>query len=63
VLAVETQTASPFFSTAARNADIGVVAHVTSAINHPDEQFDKSTDEDGFNFSDHTGCAWIHSIR
>jgi len=63
VHAAETQTVSPFSFTAARNADIGAVAHVTNAINHPDEQFDKSTDEDGFNFSDHAGCAWMHSIR
>jgi uridine phosphorylase len=48
VLAVDMQTASLFAFASARNANIGVVAHVTNAIDHPDEQFDKGTDEDGF---------------
>ncbi len=48
VLAVDMQTASLFAFATARNANIGVVAHVTNAVDHPDEQFDKGTDEDGF---------------
>jgi uridine phosphorylase len=48
VLAVDMQTASLFAFASARNARVGVVAHVTNAVDHPDEQFDKGTDEDGF---------------
>lgn len=48
VLAVEMQTASLFAFATARNANIGVVAHVTNAVDHKDEQFDKGSDEDGF---------------
>jgi len=48
VLAVEMQTASLFAFATARNSNIGVVAHVTNAVDHPDEQFDKGTDEDSF---------------
>lgn len=48
VLAVEMQAASLFAFGRARNANIGVVAHVTNAVDHAEEQFDKGTDEDGF---------------
>ena len=48
VLAVEMQTASLFAFATARKANVGVVAHVTNAVDHQDEQFDKGTDEDGF---------------
>lgn len=48
VLAVDMQTASLFAFAIARKAKVGVVAHVTNAVDHPDEQFDKGTDEDGF---------------
>ncbi|MBI4873334.1 MAG: nucleoside phosphorylase [Acidobacteria bacterium] len=47
VLAVEMQTASLFAFAAARNAGVGMVAHVTNAAGHSDEQFDKGADEDG----------------
>lgn len=48
VLAVEMQAASLFAFAIARKASVGVVAHVTNAVNHQDEQFDKGTDEHGF---------------
>lgn len=48
VLAVEMQTASLFAFASARNAHVGMVAHVTNAVDHADEQFDKGSDEDGF---------------
>ncbi len=48
VLAVEMQAASLFAFAIARKANVGVVAHVTNAVDHQDEQFDKGTDEHGF---------------
>lgn len=48
VLAVEMQTASLFAFATAKKANVGVVAHVTNAVERHDEQFDKGTDEDGF---------------
>lgn len=48
VLAVEMQTASLFAFATAKKANVGVVAHVTNAVDHQDEQFDKGTDEDSF---------------
>ncbi|MBI1788340.1 MAG: nucleoside phosphorylase [Acidobacteria bacterium] len=48
VLAVEMQAASLFAFATARKAGAGVVAHVTNAVDHPDEQFDKGTDEDSY---------------
>lgn len=48
VLAVDMQTASLFAFATARNSNIGVVAHVTNAVDHTEEQFEKGTDEDNF---------------
>jgi uridine phosphorylase len=48
VLAVEMQAASLFAFASARKADVGMVAHVTNAVDHTDEQFDKGTDDDSF---------------
>ncbi len=48
VLAVEMQAASLFAFARARKASVAVVAHVTNAVDHTDEQFDKGTDEDSF---------------
>jgi uridine phosphorylase len=48
VLAVEMQAASLFAFASARKAGVGVVAHVTNAVGHTDEQFDKGTEEDSF---------------
>lgn len=48
VLAVEMQAASLFAFATALKAGVGVVAHVTNAVDHQDEQFDKGTDEDSF---------------
>jgi uridine phosphorylase len=48
VLAVEMQAASLFAFAAARKMDVGIVAHVTNAVDHRDEQFDKGTDQDSF---------------
>lgn len=47
VLAVEMQAASLFALAAARNALIGVVAHVSNAIDPSGEPFDKGPDADG----------------
>lgn len=48
ILAVEMQAASLFAFAKARNVDVGIVAHVTNAVDHQDEQFDKGADEDSF---------------
>jgi uridine phosphorylase len=48
VLAVEMQAASLFAFAAVRNVGVGIVAHVTNAVDDPSEQFDKGTDEDSF---------------
>lgn len=48
ILAVEMQAASLFAFASARQVAIGIVAHVTNALDHQDEQFDKGSDEDGF---------------
>jgi len=40
-LAVEVQAASLFAFAAARGVPVGVIAHVTNAIGHTEEQFDK----------------------
>ena len=48
VLAVEMQAASLFAFATAHQVGIGIVAHVTNAVDHQDEQFDKGTDEDTF---------------
>lgn len=47
-LAVEMQAASLFAFAQARQADVGVVAHVTNAIDHTGEPFDKGADEHGW---------------
>ena len=47
-LAVEMQAASLFAFAQARHADVGVVAHVTNAIDHTGEAFDKGPDEHGW---------------
>jgi len=44
-LAVEMQAASLFAFAQARHADVGVVAHVTNAIDHTGASFDKGPDE------------------
>lgn len=48
VLAVEMQAASLFAFATSRHIDIGIVAHVTNAVGHQEEQFDKGADEDSF---------------
>ncbi len=48
VLAVEMQAASLFAFATARHADLAVIAHVTNAVDHMDQQFGKGTDEDSF---------------
>jgi uridine phosphorylase len=47
VLAVEMQAASLFAFAIAHKANVGLVAHVTNAVDHQDEQFDKGTEEHG----------------
>lgn len=46
VLAVEMQAASLFAFATARQVDIGIVAHVTNALDYDDRQFEKGSDED-----------------
>ena len=48
VLAVEMHAASLFAFATAHQVGIGIVAQVTNAVDHQDEQFDKGTDEDTF---------------
>ncbi len=47
-LAVEMQAASLFAFAEARQANVGMVAHVTNAIDHTGEPFDKGSDEHGW---------------
>ena len=47
-LAVEMQAASLFAFAEARSANVGVVAHVTNAIDHTGEPFDKGADQHGW---------------
>jgi uridine phosphorylase len=48
VLAVEMQAASLFAFATTRKVGMGIIAHVTNAVDHPNEQFDKGADEDSF---------------
>jgi len=48
VLAVEMQAASLFAFAEARQASVGLVAHVTNAINRQGEPFDKGLEDFGF---------------
>jgi uridine phosphorylase len=48
VLAVEMQAASLFAFASKWKANVGVVAHVTNAVDHADEQFQKGTEADSF---------------
>ena len=47
-MAVEMQAASLFAFAEARHAEVGIVAHVTNAIDHTGEPFDKGSDEHGW---------------
>jgi len=48
VLAVEMQAASLFAFAEARRASVGLIAHVTNAINHEGQPFDKGPEDFGF---------------
>ena len=48
ILAVEMQAASLFAFATAKDVNMGIVAHLTNATDHPDEQFDKGREEDAF---------------
>lgn len=50
-LAVEMQAASLFAFALARHAEVGVVAHVTNAVDHTGEPFDKGPDEHGWHLT------------
>ncbi len=50
-LAVEMQAASLFAFAQARHAEVGVVAHVTNAVDHTGEPFDKGSDEHGWHLT------------
>lgn len=60
-LAVEMQAASLFAFAEARHADVGVVAHVTNAIDHTGEPFDKGPDEHGWHIVQAMCRACIHT--
>jgi uridine phosphorylase len=47
-LAVEMQAASLFAFAEARRAKVGVVAHLTNAVDHTKDQFDKGSNEEGW---------------
>jgi nucleoside phosphorylase len=63
VLAVEMQAASLFALATARNALIGVVAHVSNAIDHTGEPFDKGPEADGIRILKAICCAGQMAIR
>jgi uridine phosphorylase len=48
VLVVEMQAASLFAFGAAHNANVGVIAHVTNALEHSEGKFDKGSEESNF---------------
>jgi uridine phosphorylase len=48
VLAVEMQAASLFAFAAARGISVGLVAHLTNAIDHAGEPFDKGPQSEGY---------------
>ncbi len=61
-LAVEMQAASLFAFAAARNVAVGVVAHVTNAVDRPGEPFDKGYQSEGYallNAIYRAGARWI----
>ena len=60
-LAVEMQSASLFAFAQARHADVGMVAHVTNAIDHTGEPFDKGPDEHGWHIVQAMCRACIHT--
>jgi uridine phosphorylase len=47
-MAVDMQAASLFAFAKARQAKVGVVAHLTNAVNHTKDQFDKGSNEQGW---------------
>jgi len=62
VLAVEMQAASLFAFAIARQATVGLVAHVTNAIDHAGEPFDKGSKADGQHLVEalcHAGARFI----
>ena len=60
-LAVEMQAASLFAFAQGRDANVGVVAHVTNAIDHTGEPFDKGSDEHGWHIVRAMCRACIHT--
>jgi uridine phosphorylase len=62
VLAVEMQAASLFAFAAARGVPVGVVAHVTNAVDHAGALFDKGPQSEGYALLKaiyHAGARWI----
>lgn len=49
---MEMQAASLFAFAKARGSTVGVVAHVTNAIDHNAEPFDKGSDEHGWKIAE-----------
>ena len=62
-LAVEMQAASLFAFAAARGAAAGLVAHVTNAIDHTGEDFDKGAREDGLQLLEAICRAGLSYLR
>jgi len=62
VFAVEMQAASLFAFAAARHVSVGVVAHVTNAVDHAGEPFDKGPQSEGYALLKaiyRAGARWI----
>jgi uridine phosphorylase len=59
-LGVEMQAASLFAFAQVRHANVGVVAHVTNAIDHTGEPFDKGSEEHGWHIAQAMCRACIH---
>ena len=63
VLAVEMQAASLFAFAEARRATVGVVAHVTSAVDRDGEDFNKGSPEDGLRLLQAVCRAGLHCLE
>ncbi|MBS1802374.1 MAG: nucleoside phosphorylase [Acidobacteria bacterium] len=61
-LAVEMQAASLFAFARARNARVGIVAHVTNAIDHKVDSFDKGPDEQAWQIVQ-SMCASVRKLN
>ena len=63
VLAVEMQAASLFAFAEARRASVGLITHVTNAIDHKGQPFDKGSEDFGFRLFEAICRAGLHAPR